>query len=199
MKKTIILTIVLAAGVFYSSFVSAQSYSSIQYTVGIPTSGLKDHTSLASWRGITFEFQGEVAPQISVGLNFSYSLFYERKDYDSYHKGNATLTGVQYRYNNVFPMLANIHYRLNDGGPITPYVGFGLGTVYDRRYTDMGVYSIKEDLWHFLIAPEAGLLFNVDPDMSLKLNVIYDCGVKTDNADAFGNLRINFGIVFNNI
>ena len=199
MKKTLIITIMLAAGIFYTSVVSAQSYSSIQYTVGIPTSGLKDHTSLASWRGITMEFHGAITPQITVGLNLSYSLYYERKSYDSYNKGTATLTGIQYRYNNVFPMLANVHYLLNDGGPITPYVGFGMGTVYDRRYTDMGVYSIREDLWHFLIAPEAGLLFNIDPDMSIKFNAIYDYGFKTNDADAFGSLRFNLGLVFNNL
>lgn len=196
MKKTLILTLMLACGVFIAPFVSAQSFTSIQYTMGIPTGGLKTHVDKISWRGATFEYQREVAPSISVGVNFAWSTFYERKDYASYTNDNATLTGVQYRYDNLFPMLVNGQYKIGTG-TVVPYVGLGIGTMYDLRNTDMGVWTIEENNWHFLMSPEAGFLFDVSPGTSIKLNAKYDYAFKIKEADAFGNLNISFGFVFN--
>jgi len=196
MKKIFITTLLLAAGVFVAPLVTAQSFTSIQYTVGIPGGGLKDHVDKVSWRGATFEFQREVAPSVSVGVNFAWSTFYERKDYDSYTKNNATLSGIQYRYDNLFPMLVNAQYRLGTG-TVIPYVGLGIGTMYDLRNTDMGLWTIEENNWHFLMSPEAGLLFDIAPEVSLKLNAKYDYAFKIKDADAFGNLNISFGFVFN--
>jgi hypothetical protein len=196
MKKTLFILLMLAACILVTSFVSAQSFTSVQYTVGIPSGGLKDHTDQVSWRGATVEFHREVAPSVTVGVNFAYSVFYERKPYASYTSGNATLSGIQYRYNNLFPMLVNAHYMIGTG-TIIPFVGLGAGTVYDLRNTDMGLYTIEEKNWHFLITPEAGLIFDIAPDVSMKLNAKYDYAFKIKDADAFGNLNINFGFVFN--
>jgi len=196
MKKTLILTFMLAAGVFISSFVSAQSSTSFQYTIGIPFSGLKDHTSVISGRGFTMEYQREVAPSVTVGINLAYSVFYEKKPYGSYDLGSATLTGNQYRYNNLFPMLVNAHYKIGEG-TVVPYVGLGIGTMYDLRNTDMGLYTIEENNWHFLISPEAGFIYNLSADMGLKLNAKYDNAFKTSELDALGNLNISVGFVWN--
>jgi len=196
MKKILFITLMLAAGVFVTSFVSAQSFTSLQYSMGIPTGGLKDHVDKISWRGFIFEYQKEVARSVSVGVTFAWSSFYERKNFASYTRDNATLTGVQYRYDNLFPMLVNAHYTIGTG-TIVPYVGLGIGTMYDLRNTDMGVWTIEEDNWHFLMTPEAGLMFDISPGTSLKLNAKYDYAFKIKDADAFGNLNINFGFVFN--
>ena len=196
MKKILIIALAFAAGVYITPGVSAQSFTSIQYQVGFPTSGLKDHVSKVSWRGATFEFQREVAPSITVGVNFSWSTFYERMDYNSYTSGTATLTGVQYRYDNLFPMMVNAHYTIGTG-KIVPYVGLGIGTMYDLRNTDMGTWTVEEKNWHFMMSPEAGLMFDVAPDVSIKLNAKYDYAFKIKDADAFGNLNLNFGFVFN--
>jgi hypothetical protein len=196
MKKTIFIAFMLATGVFISPFVSAQSFTSIQYTVGFPTGGLKDHVDKVSWRGATIEYQKEVAPSVSIGVNFAWSTFYERKDYASYTNNNATLTGVQYRYDNLFPMLVNGQYKIGTG-TVVPYVGLGIGTMYNLRNTDMGTWTVEENNWHFLMSPEGGLLFDISPGTSLKLNAKYDYAFKIKEADAFGNLNISFGFVFN--
>ncbi len=196
MKKIIIMALILATAAFVAPFASAQSFTSMQYTMGIPTGGLKNHVDKISWRGFTFEYQREVAPSVSVGVNFAWNTFYERKDYASYTRNNATLSGVQYRYDNLFPMLVNAHYTIGTGN-VVPYVGFGIGTMYDLRNTDMGIWSLEEDNWHLLMSPEAGFMFDVSPGTSLKLNAKYDYAFKIKKADAFGNLNISFGFVFN--
>jgi hypothetical protein len=196
MKKTLIITILLASGVCISPILSAQDYTSLQYTVGIPFGSLKDHTSQVSGRGVTYEFQKEVAPSVTAGINLAYSVFYERKAYDSYTSGNATLTGVQYRYNNLFPVVVNAHYYIGEGA-VMPYLGLGAGTLYDLRNTNMGIFSIEEKNWHFLIAPEAGFIFTLSSFMNLKLNAKYDNAFKTKDVNGFGNLNVSFGFVWN--
>ncbi|MHC1777929.1 MAG: outer membrane beta-barrel protein [Lentimicrobium sp.] len=193
--KNITIILILVAGVFISPFVSAQSSTSLQYSIGIPMGGLKDHTDQVSFRGFTFEYQREIDDQISVGVNFAYSVFYERRDYASYTQGNSTLSGVQYRYNNMFPMLINAQYKLTSG-TVVPYVGLGLGTLYNLRNTDMGVYTIEENNWHFLITPELGAMFDVSSGTSIKINARYDQAFQTNDADGLGNLSFNIGLVF---
>ncbi len=196
MKKIIILFSLLVSCVIVAPLASAQSFTSVQYTMGIPFAGLKDHASNISGRGFTFEFHKEVASQLSVGVNLAYSVFYEHKGYDSYTSGNATLTGNKYCYDNVFPMLVNAHFTFGEG-MVVPYVGFGVGTIYDLRNTDMGLYTYEQDIWQFLMSPEAGFMFDMASGTSLKLNAKYDYGFKTSEADAYGNLNISLGFVFN--
>jgi outer membrane protein len=195
MKKNIAIVLMLVAGVFISPFVSAQSSTSIQYTIGVPFGGLKDHTDQVSFRGATFEYQNEIAESVTVGVNIAYSVFYERRDYGSYTQGTATLTGIQYRYNNLLPMVVNAHYLLGTG-TVVPYAGLGIGTVYNLRNTDMGVYSYEENNWHFLLTPEVGAMFDISAGTSIKINAKYDMAFKTKDADAFGNLNFNIGFVF---
>jgi len=193
--RKISIFLLLLAGVFYAPFVSAQSFTSVQYSIGVPFGDLKEHTDQVSFRGFTFEFHKEVAENVSVGVNIAYSVFYERKDYDSYTQGNATLSGIQYRYNNMFPMLVNAHYNLGTG-TVIPYAGLGIGTLYNLRNTDMGVYSFEEKNWHLLISPEVGAMFDISAGTSIKINAKYDMAFKSNDADGFGNLNFNIGFVF---
>jgi outer membrane protein W len=196
MKKSLILIIMLAAGVFVSPFASAQSNFSVLYSVGVPMGSLSDHTSQVSGRGMDLEYQKFIKTNISVGVNLGYNVFYEAMPYGSYTSGTATLTGYQYRYNNLFPMLVNGQYHLNSSGAVKPYVGLGIGTMYSLRNTDMGLWTVEEDNWHFLLSPEAGILFKLSDMASLKLNAKYDNAFSTDSADGFANLNFNIGFVF---
>ncbi len=178
-----------------TGLVSAQNFTSLQYTVGVPFGDLKDHTGNISGRGLTFEFQTEIEPALTIGINLGYNVFYDREDYDSYSEGTVTLTGIQYRYNNMFPMMINAHYTFGTG-TIMPYVGLGAGTLYNMRSTQMGLYSVKENNWHFLLSPELGFMMDLSADMGIKINAIYDNAFKTRDMDAFGNLRLSIGFVF---
>jgi hypothetical protein len=198
MKKSLIIIIMLAAGVFISPFVSAQSNTSLLYSVGVPMGALKDHTASTSWRGVTFEWQKFINTDVSVGVNLAYSVFYDKMPYGSYTKGDATLTGQQYRYNNLFPMAVNGQYHIGgaSGSGIKPYIGLGIGTIYDLRNTDMGMWTIEENNWHFLLAPEVGITYDLSIATGIKVSARYDNAFKTSDADGFGNLNINVGFVF---
>jgi len=198
MKKSIIIIIMLTAGVFISPFVSAQSNTSLLYSVGVPTGALGDHTAGMSWRGVTFEWQKFINPDVSVGINLAYSVYYDDLGFGSYTIDNATLSGHQYRYNNLFPMAVNGQYHFNSAGMNTlkPYIGLGIGTIYDLRNTDMGMWTIEENNWHFMVSPEVGLIYDLNMATGIKFSVRYDNAFKISDADAFGNLNLNLGFVF---
>jgi outer membrane protein W len=87
-------------------------------------------------------------------------------------------------------------YHLKTEGGLKPYLGLGIGTIYDLRNTNMGLWTIEQDNWHFLLSPEAGLVFPVGPDVGLKLSAKYDYAFKTSSAGSFSNLNFNIGFIF---
>jgi hypothetical protein len=195
MKKSFIFTILLTLGLFATSLVQAQSHTSIQYSVGVPMGELKDHAGNISGRGFVFEYHKTVNDNLSMGINLGYNLFYEEKSYGSYTSGTATLSGIQYCYDNMFPMLFNTQYHLGTG-PFRPYGGLGIGTLYNLRNTDMGLYTIEENNWHFLMTPEVGFTYDLGQGVGIKFNAKYDNAFKSADADAMGNLSFNIGLNF---
>ena len=197
MKKIIITALMLATGIFSSSSISAQkgSNTSLLYTFGVPFGSLDDHTGNWSGRGVTLEYQKEVAQSLSVGFNLSYSVFCGQMSKDTYYQDNMAITGVKYNYNNIVPMLVTGNYTFGHHA-IGPYIGLGVGTLYDRRTTNMGLYSLEEDNWHFAMSPQAGFIFDTGAPVSLKLAFKYDHAFKIQNSDAFGMLQMSIGIVF---
>jgi hypothetical protein len=61
----------------------------------------------------------------------------------------------------------------------------------------MGLWTIENTSWHFMLSPEAGFLFDVANNTSIKLSAMYNSAFKTKEVDAFGDLNISLGLVFN--
>jgi hypothetical protein len=203
MKKIIITTFILAAVLLNAKQTTAQddftSNTSLMYTFGVPFGSLDEHTGNWSGRGVTLEYQKDIAENFSVGLNISYSVFCEQKGKDTYTleppNEHTTLTAVQYNYNNIVPILVTGNYTFGMGA-IGPYVGLGIGTLYDLRNTNMGLYTIEEHNWHLAMSPQAGFLFDTGAPVSLKVAFKYDHAFKIDNSDGFGMLQMSIGIAF---
>ena len=77
MKKIII---VLSIVCFGNSVVNAQrSFTSLQYSIGFGAGDLKNFISKTSFRGITFDWRKNVNPNVGVGLELGWNVFYEAK------------------------------------------------------------------------------------------------------------------------
>ena len=68
------------------------------------------------------------------------------------------MSGVEYRFINTLPIMANAHYYLGQDGAIRTYFGLGLGTAYTEQRTDIGFVSILAKGWGFAIQPEVGVM-----------------------------------------
>ncbi len=195
MKK--ILFIILVISLVVPGVLRAQGgYTAIGYVMGFGTGDLGDYVSKASFRGAVFEYQKEISSKMSAGFELGWNTFYEKKDYDTYTIESASLSGVQYRYSNNFPMLATVEYNLKPDEMIRPYVNFGLGTMYSRRDLDMGVWTVQETAWHFAIKPEIGALFEINPGLAFKFAAKYHVGFKASGLETQSYLALNFGLAF---
>jgi len=194
MKRIILsLTILLAS----ASLSMAQSYVDVAYSIGFGTGDMGDFIKKASFRGISFDYRYAVQPNIAIGFNLGWNTFYEEKASDSYQFENATLTGKQYRYSNMVPILATGTYLFSPDEAFCPYAALGIGTMYARRNTDMNLYTIEQEAWPFVLQPEVGVRYQAADKVGVLLNVKYLNGFKAgDFDDTQSYLTLNLGFTF---
>jgi hypothetical protein len=191
MKKSLYI---LLFTVLASSAMAQNSMMSWQYSIGFASGDMHDYVAPVSWRGVTYNYNWMVETGASIGLEIGWNVFYEEKGYDTYSYGDWDYTGKQYRYSNNVPLLFNIGYYINPENEVTPFAGFGIGTMYSERKTAMGAYTFTSDAWHFELKPELGLMYNTE-GASLAVSGKYYYGFKAGDLPAEGYFTINVGIV----
>ena len=197
MKKIIFLMIFGFLLMTGKSYGQQDSYMSVQYSVSIPMGDMGEYISKTSWRGILIEYRGYVTSNLFVGIDAGWNVFSEKKDYDTYTQGTESLTGIQYRYQNQVPLLATIDYLFSADKELKPYVGFGIGTMYSERSTDMNLYRLKLNSWQFALKGEVGLLYEVSYTSSVKFAVKYYTGFKNNTFESNQSyLSINLGMAW---
>lgn len=192
MKKIYFILFLFVA----ASSAFAQSITNVQYSIGFGTGDLGDYIGTPSFRGFAVDFRKLVQPNIGVGIDLGWNVFYDAKPSDTYTLGNLSYSGKQYRYNNQFPGLFAVDYYLQPGEQINPFVGLGIGTMYSLRNTDMGQYTFEQDAWHFALRPEAGVIFEANPGLSFAITGKYYYGFEAGDLDAQSYFALNFGFVF---
>ena len=195
MKKVIYISIMLC--LLIPGIVKAQGgYTAIQYVIGFGAGDLGDYISKPSFRGAVFEYQKSISENVSAGLELGWNVFYEKKDYDTYTIEPASLSGVQYRYSNNFPMLVTAEYNLKPNDFVKPYANLGIGTMYTIRNTDMGIWTLEEKAWHFALKPEIGMLVEVNANAAFKIAGKYYVGFASGDLETQSYFAITGGFAF---
>lgn len=192
MKKILILLMIVAS----TEAVMSQGNFVITYPISFPFGDLKEYIGATSFRGISLEFNKRQKPNLDIGFEASWNVFYERVAEKPYTFETATITGTQYRYVNAIPLIAGVKYFKTTSGKAHPYVGAGLGTTYVERATDFGLYRLTNDAWQFCIRPELGVQFGVGYGASFVLGVKYYANFATQDLDGQSYLSINIGFMF---
>jgi hypothetical protein len=193
MKKAlyIILFTVIA-----SSAMAQSSFTTFEYTVGFGAGDLKDYVSPVSWRGFTFNYTNMVKPNVGVGFEVGWSLFYEKKPFDTYTTGNFSYSGKQWRYSDEVPMMATFTFFKSPDSEISPFAGLGIGTLYSHHRTDFGQWTFTTDAWQFALRPEVGLMYNTG-GASIALTGKYFYGFKGGDLPSQSFYTVNLGFVIN--
>ena len=197
MKKIIGITIICFILAIAKSHGQQESYISINYAMSFATGELGDYISAASFRGAVFEYRMSVTDNILIGADVAWNVFYEKKSYDTYSSGTESLSGIQYRYQNAVPIMVTGEYLFMADNALKPYIGFGIGTMYSERSTEMGLYLIKENPWHFAIKPELGFFYGISYSSSIKISAKYYSGFSSGSLDNQGYFSICVGMAFN--
>lgn len=196
MKKTIIIALLCTIFAVSKGYSQVGSYWSLQYGVSFATGEMSDYISKASFRGALLEYRKQLEPNIHVGFDVGWNVFYQKEDYATYTSGNEAVSGVQQRYQNQVPILVSGDYLITPDAAFTPYIGLGIGTMYTERSTDMNIYRWEKNVWQFALKPEVGMLYEMSYGTSFKLAVKYYNGFKTTQIDTQGYLSVSAGLAF---
>jgi hypothetical protein len=190
MKPLYFLTafLLLASSVTFSQ----GTYLGGTYSMSIPLGNLEKYITAGSYRGANFEGLKEINSKVAVGWILGWNVFSEKRVNEVYTDDNLTLTGTQYRYMNLFPMLARGLYEFGTAEGTRPFIGSGIGVTADIAKTNIGLYSFQKTGWHFTIAPEIGIKIPLGYT-SLTGSLRYTYGVKTKELGNLSYFSINLG------
>jgi hypothetical protein len=174
---------------------SQGTYLGGTYSIGVPLNGIENYISSASFRGANFEGLKEIRSNVAVGWILGWNVFSEKRVNEVYTDDNLTMTGTQYRYMNLFPMLARSLYEFGEPQGFRPYIGAGLGVTADIAKTNIGLYSFEKTGWHFTFAPELGIKIPLGYT-SLTGGLRYTYGVKTKELGSISYFSINLGALW---
>lgn len=194
MKKFIIILLLVIAA--FGTRAQEGTSIFVSYLPSIPLGETADFSDNISPRGIDFEVQRFLSEDLSVGFNIGWNLFREKIPEETFDYEDVTITGIQYRYTNVLPLNVNVKKYFMSEGDYIPYFGFGLGTSYNERQNDVGVFSLSEDKWLFNIAPEIGMLYDLNYKSWLSVKLKYNYGFKSGDfpAQSFISLGVGIGL-----
>ncbi|PWJ34190.1 outer membrane beta-barrel protein [Sediminitomix flava] len=197
MKNIIRYTLITFCLAFSIQNSSAQMYSSLTYDVSFPLSHeVIDFIDDTSWRGFTFKVGGEITENIGAGIYSGWYVFNEKVRGEQITTDISTLSGVQFRYINIVPIMADVHYRMANSGDWTPYGSLGIGTYFFKHTTDVGILRISDDEWHFGLAPEVGVAYHLRENSHLLLSIRYNHAFPTKDWNTQSFFQINVGLMW---
>ena len=173
-----------------------QDLMTVKYSIAFPASDLQEYIQKTSWRGLGFGFRHVIDGTVAVGVDAGLQVFYEKRDYDTYTSGTASVTGVQFRYTNSFQISAQADYVLNEGKDFRPYMGLGLGTIFSHRRTDFGLYTVEQDPWQFLMKPEVGITYYLSNGSAVLISGEYAVAFESSEMAGQSFMALNIGMVF---
>ncbi|WPR77873.1 outer membrane beta-barrel protein [Algoriphagus sp. NG3] len=195
MKKSIIVVVLLVT--FIAATTQAQtSFFSTNYSVSIPTGNTADFIDQVSGRGIKVEYQRFINRNIALGGELGSYTLYKKEENKVYTEGSASLSGIQYRYQNNYPILLTGTYFANETGMFRPYAGLGIGTIAHDKRIDMGIFSSEKTYWLFALRPELGVLYRPAQYIGFKLGAKYYQSFSGKEIDGQSTIGLDLGIVF---
>ncbi len=183
----------------FTNIVSAQSSFSATYHYGtLGSKDLNEFIKKDSWRGMDFEFQYMLKPQVSIGLLTGYQHFFEKRPRATYTNGTSAINAVTWRYFSDVPLLVTSKYYFKESG-LKPYLGVGMGLSFSKQEIQVGDYLASENSTNFALMAEGGLQYNVNSNFGLLFNTKYHYRPYNPNQFSthnIGYLTVGLGLVF---
>ena len=187
----------MAVGLGANAYAQSNSNFIASYSIALPMGNSSDYIGQTSFRGISFEWNTSIKPNLELGLESGWNVFYEKVGEKVYTEGTASVSGTQYRYINAVPTIGGATYHFKNDSKIKPYGGLGLGTVYIDRDTDLGMYRISNQVWQFSVRPELGIRYEMGGQgTALQIGAKYYANSDTDDLEGQPFVAINIGFVF---
>lgn len=198
MKKISILIIALITiGTSLDTLAQKRGFVSIAWKTGLTLNDSKNYADEFSLEGGQFGFERFVAKNLSLGMDLSYSHFYEESGKISYETGNTTYTGSGFKYLDATPILVSGKYYLGldkEDAKIVPYVGVSTGAYYIKERLEIGSVAFEDDGWAFGFTPQAGFMVRLDKKAWFFTDFSYNTIFESGDIDKHTYLTGSFGI-----
>jgi opacity protein-like surface antigen len=192
MKKILILLVFFFIGI--NSF--SQSMHGLSYSMALPLGKTSDLISKYQWRGFAVDGKYFISDNITLGWQTGWNTFYGEES-GTFVEGTRTRTGKQYNWMNIWPALFTANYLFGYDGDVQPYLGVGVGTYWIEQRSQMGLFSTTYSTWNFGLAPEVGVLFPLNLNSNLYLNLKYNYGMNgSSDVDNYSYLTFNVGFLW---
>jgi opacity protein-like surface antigen len=192
MKKLIIIIALVTIG--YVSY--GQSMHGLSYSMALPTGKTSDLISKYQWRGFGMEGKYFMTDQVTLGWQTGWNTMYQEES-GTFIEDTRSMTGTQYRWLNVWPALLTANYFFGSDGDTQPYLGVGIGTYWVEQKVQMGLFGRTYSTWNFALAPEVGVLFPLNLNSNLYLNLKYNYGMNgSEDVEDYSYLTFNVGFLW---
>jgi len=172
-----------------------QTLWALNWEIAGPIGDFKNYISDWSLRGFSLEGRYLLTKNISVGGSFSFNRWeqtYQQISVPLQLTGlNGIATGPVYRYADMFALRANVHYYLGElGDMFQPYIGTGIGGVWDYSYQQITDLSYTQNSFNFILSPEIGAIITLSSgSTSLGLNFAFRYTFTTANPGRTSNAQ----------
>lgn len=195
MKKSILLAALLVM-LLAGKAAAQNTLFSFNYAVSLPTGNTADFINQASGRGFVAEYHKFINRNIALGGEIGHFTLYKQEMEKVYTEGTASLSGIQYRYQQSYPIMVSGTYFAFTEGMVKPYGSLGVGTVAHNREIDMGIFVSEDTYWQFALRPELGVLIAPSEYVAFKIGAKYYQSFSGGGLNGQSNMGFNFGLVF---
>jgi len=206
MKIKSILIIVFTVLITSSSFAQQKGkyLASIYYNMSFAVGRTTDFIDAPSFAGVSFDGKQFISNNTAVGLLFGWNVFSkENTGLQTFPSG--AIYGNTASYLNAIPFLASVTYFPNTSRSAKTkfYMTGYVGAYNILSQVSIGVTEIESNNWHFGLAPEIGVYYQVGRTTNLTLSSRYNYAfssgdaVNGDSGNEQSWININLGIGYN--
>ena len=156
-----------------------------QYSTAMGVGETADFAGDFSFRGVTIDVKRMQSDNLALGLTFGWHVLDEQAITGTNEFPAGAVSGTRYKYVNSVPILAIANYYLGTSGTgVRPFIGVGGGTYYIENRTEVGVFAVENDNWHFGALGEAGLYIVPQPGAgAMTLSARFNWGFEADGVE----------------
>jgi hypothetical protein len=164
-------------GAFYFSLsgplYAQEMFGAVSYQISQPRTDTENFINNPSYLGWGLDLREMVRDDISLGGSFAWNIFHERSSEPIHLNNGGTVTGLQDRTLNAFPIMFNASYYFGEKKGIRPYLGLNLGGFVFIQTVSVGIWQIENTRWDWGMAPEAGVIIPLKHDFGLMFSTKY--------------------------
>lgn len=192
MKK---LLIFLAALPMFS-FGQGDHMTSVMYSVGFPIGETSDYIDEVSFRGFAVTGDYFLEDEWSLGFSTGVQTFYQELGNVTYQEDNLTVSGNEFRYLNMIPVIVMGKYHVDRFAVFTPHFGLGAGFHWVGQRREFAGLLFDDKSFRFGLQPQAGFGLEMSPSTDLVFNATYHHSFESKDIQTHSFLALQLGLRF---